>query len=91
LFVSCRDQGTPTASWLRLEPNGRQIRFREHVVYKVLDGRIVEVWSMFDSEAVRSQLSKLISCRCADCLARVEQPARRHLASGALHYDHPRA
>ena len=57
IAVRYRDSGTPTGSWIGLEPTGARISFREYVFYTISGGRITDVWSVFDSEAVRRQLS----------------------------------
>ena len=51
------DSGTPTGRWIGLEPTGARIRFREYAFYTVSGGLITDVWSVFDSETVRRQLS----------------------------------
>jgi predicted ester cyclase len=57
IAVRYQDSGTPTGSWIGLDPTGARISFREYVFYTVSGGRITEVWSVFDSEAVRRQLA----------------------------------
>jgi len=57
IAVRYADSGTPTGRWIGLEPTGTRISFREYVFYTVIDGRIADVWSVFDSESVRRQLS----------------------------------
>jgi predicted ester cyclase len=58
-FVACRlyFQCTPQHEFLGLEPAGRRISFAEHVFYRFADGRIAEVWSLIDKDAIRAQLS----------------------------------
>lgn len=46
---------TPKHRFLGLEPSGRQITFAEHVFYRFEKGRIAQVWSVIDKEAVRVQ------------------------------------
>ena len=58
IVVRYQDSGTPIGRWIGLEPTGAQISFREYVFYTVRGGRIVDVWSVFDSEAIRRQLSR---------------------------------
>jgi steroid delta-isomerase-like uncharacterized protein len=53
LFFEC----TPRQTFLGLEPTGQQVSFAEHVFYRFDDGRIAEVWSLIDRDAVRRQLS----------------------------------
>ena len=57
IAVRYQDSGTPTGSWIGMDPTGARISFREYVFYTVSGGRITAVWSVFDSEAVRRQLS----------------------------------
>jgi predicted ester cyclase len=47
---------TPSRSFHGLTTAGRRISFDEHVFYRFVDGRIVQVWSLLDLDAVRSQL-----------------------------------
>lgn len=55
--VRYRDSGTPIAPWIGLQPTGARISFREYVFYTVSGGQIVDVWSVYDSEIIRRQLS----------------------------------
>lgn len=57
--VSCRlfFQCTPRDAFLGFEPTGQRVSFAEHVFYRFEKGRIVEVWSLIDKEAVREQIS----------------------------------
>ncbi|MBV8913912.1 MAG: ester cyclase [Acetobacteraceae bacterium] len=57
IAVRYEDSGTPTGRWIGLEPTGARIRFREYAFYTVSGGLITDVWSVFDSETVRRQLS----------------------------------
>ena len=57
IVVRYQDSGTPTGRWIGLAPTGARISFREHVFYTVRGGRITEVWSVYDSEIIRRQLS----------------------------------
>jgi predicted ester cyclase len=47
---------TPTGEFLGLAVNGARISFAENVFYAVEDGRIREVWSVIDKEAIEAQL-----------------------------------
>ena len=58
IVVRYQDSGTPIGPWIGLEPTGARISFREYVFYTVRGGRIADVWSVFDSEAIRRQLSR---------------------------------
>ncbi|GAY17733.1 ester cyclase [Mycobacterium sp. shizuoka-1] len=57
--VSCRlfFRCTPQRAFLGFEPTGGQVSFAEHAFYRFEDGRIAEVWSVIDKEAVREQIS----------------------------------
>ena len=48
---------TPVRPFLGFEPPGRRIQFTEHVFYRFADGRIVEVTSLIDREAIREQVT----------------------------------
>jgi predicted ester cyclase len=52
LFFRC----TPRHPWAGFEPTGTEVAFAEHVFYRFHDGKIAEVWSLIDKEAVREQL-----------------------------------
>ncbi|MHC1561076.1 ester cyclase [Actinomycetospora sp. C-140] len=56
--VACRlwFDCTPTGTFHGLEPDGRRVSFAEHVFYRFADGRIAQVWSLIDTDAVRRQL-----------------------------------
>lgn len=58
-LVACRlwFDCTPTGRLFGLEPTGRRISFGEHVFYRFRAGRIAQVWSLIDSDAVATQLS----------------------------------
>jgi predicted ester cyclase len=58
--VSCRlaFECCPEQQFLGFAPTGARITFAEHVFYRFADGRIVEVWSLIDKEAIRVQLSR---------------------------------
>ncbi|WNF01160.1 ester cyclase [Streptomyces luomodiensis] len=57
--VACRIRFdcTPAASFRGIPPTGRPISFVEHVFYRYQDGRIAEIWSLIDMEAIREQLT----------------------------------
>ena len=48
---------TPVREFLGFAPNGRRVEFSEHVFYRFREGRIAEVWSLIDREALRRQLA----------------------------------
>ncbi|KAL6855481.1 hypothetical protein ACO1O0_006630 [Amphichorda felina] len=45
--------GTPVSEFRGIRPNGRAVRFWEHVLYGLDGGRISWVWSLLDLEAFR--------------------------------------
>ncbi|KAI9719423.1 MAG: hypothetical protein M1812_003494 [Candelaria pacifica] len=47
---------TPQKEFLGFQPTGRMVHFAEHVFYRVRDGKIEEVWSVLDTQAVARQL-----------------------------------
>jgi predicted ester cyclase len=51
------DTGTPTTEWLGIAPTGASFEIVEYAVYKVLDGRFVQMTSLFDAETLRRQLA----------------------------------
>jgi predicted ester cyclase len=55
--VSCRlfFQCTPQHDFLGFEPTGRRVSFAEHVFYRFDGGRISEVHSLIDRDAIRQQ------------------------------------
>lgn len=46
---------TPQRPILGFEPTGRPISFAEHVFYRFRDGKIAEVWSVIDTQAIAAQ------------------------------------
>lgn len=59
-LVSCRlaFDCTPAREFLGLQPTGARISFAEHVFYRFDDGRMAEVWSLIDKDAVREQFAR---------------------------------
>lgn len=51
LWFDCSPQG----SFLGIRVDGRRISFAEHVFYRLHRGRIDQVWSLLDKEAIRDQ------------------------------------
>ncbi|WP_460087254.1 ester cyclase [Pseudomonas sp. H1_B04] len=47
---------TPAGEFLGLAVNGTRIAFTENVFYAFEDGRIREVWSIIDKQAIEAQL-----------------------------------
>jgi predicted ester cyclase len=56
-FVACRllFRCTPQETFLGYEPTGARISFSEHVFYRFRDGKIAEVWSLIDTQAIAAQ------------------------------------
>ncbi|KAF4969111.1 hypothetical protein FZEAL_10287 [Fusarium zealandicum] len=48
--------GVPVAKWANAEPNGKGVRFHEHVMYWLDGGRISWVWSILELDEYRKQL-----------------------------------
>lgn len=57
-FIGCRLKFdcTPKGRFLGLSVNGRRVRFSENVFYRFHDGKIAEVWSVIDKQAIEAQL-----------------------------------
>ena len=57
--VACRIwfDCTPQRTFLGIEPNGQRASFAENVFYRFREGRIEQVWSLLDTDAIRRQLS----------------------------------
>ncbi len=53
LDFDCR----PSGHFLGLPVAGRRVAFTENVIYRFAEGRIAEVWSLIDREAVARQLA----------------------------------
>lgn len=55
--VACRlwFDCTPEHEFADVPPTGRRVTFAEHVFYRFRDGRIDQVWSLIDTNAVRDQ------------------------------------
>jgi predicted ester cyclase len=58
--VSCRlfFRCTPQRALLGIAATGARISFAEHVFYRFDRGRIAEVWSLIDKDAVREQMQR---------------------------------
>ncbi|WIX98769.1 ester cyclase [Amycolatopsis mongoliensis] len=57
--VACRIRFdcTPAEDFRGLPTAGRALSFVEHVFYRYEDGRIAEIWSLVDTDAIREQLT----------------------------------
>ncbi|KAJ3984209.1 hypothetical protein F5890DRAFT_67310 [Lentinula detonsa] len=49
---------TPVKEFRGHSPNGQTISFVEHVFYRFEDGKIRQVWSLLDDQAIATQLGK---------------------------------
>lgn len=48
---------TPIGLLFGLAVNGRRVKFSENVFYEIVNGRIVQVWSIIDRAAIEAQIS----------------------------------
>lgn len=48
--------GTQTGAWKDLPPSGRKARVEEMMFFRFEDGRLVELWEVFDEWELRRQL-----------------------------------
>ncbi|KAF5533207.1 polyketide cyclase [Fusarium phyllophilum] len=48
--------GLPVKTWAGAEPNGKSVKFHEHVMYWLDEGKIHWVWSVVDLDTYRKQL-----------------------------------
>lgn len=48
--------GTQTGTWKDLPPSGRRARVQEMMFFRFEDGRLVELWEVFDEWELRRQL-----------------------------------
>jgi predicted ester cyclase len=57
--VACRlwFDCTPEHEFAGIEPTGRRASFAEHVFYRFREGRIEQVWSLVDLDALRQQMA----------------------------------
>ena len=57
--VACRIRFdcTPVKVFRGIPPTGERISFVEHVFYRYEDGKIAEIWSLLDTDAIREQLT----------------------------------
>ncbi|RAO33982.1 hypothetical protein PSN13_02849 [Micromonospora saelicesensis] len=49
--------GTPVKEWLGVAPTGKSFEIVEYAIYKVRDGRFVQMTNLHDSADVRRQLT----------------------------------
>lgn len=48
--------GRPVTEFRGIQPTGNEVKFSEHVLYELDDGKIARVWSVLDLEAYRASL-----------------------------------
>ncbi|KAH7201564.1 hypothetical protein DER44DRAFT_444944 [Fusarium oxysporum] len=51
--------GVPVKTWAGAEPNGKSVKFHEHVMYWLDAGKIHWVWSVVDLDTYRKQLQQI--------------------------------
>jgi predicted ester cyclase len=56
LAVRLLNSGTPVKEWNGLAPTGASFEVAEHAIYRVAEGRFVEMMNLHDSEEVARQL-----------------------------------
>ncbi|WP_006247132.1 ester cyclase [Mycolicibacterium tusciae] len=58
--VACRlgFECTPQHRFLGFDPPGTPITFAEHVFYRFRDSKIVQVWSVIDTQAIAAQIAR---------------------------------
>ncbi|KAI1132152.1 NTF2-like protein [Nemania abortiva] len=56
VYVHLRLGGTHTGVFQDVEPTGRRVDATEFALYRLLDGKFVELWPMLDMEAVMKQI-----------------------------------
>jgi predicted ester cyclase len=52
-------QGTHTGEFQGLAPTGRVVRFTSTDIYRIVDGKIVEVWTELDALGMMQQLGAI--------------------------------
>jgi steroid delta-isomerase-like uncharacterized protein len=57
--VACRIRFdcTPAEDFRGLPTKGKTVSFAEHVFYRYEDGKIAEIWSLVDTDAIRDQVT----------------------------------
>ncbi|GLY39783.1 ester cyclase [Amycolatopsis sp. NBRC 101858] len=57
--VACRIRFdcTPAVDFRGLPTAGKAVSFAEHVFYRYENGKIAEIWSLIDTDAIRDQLT----------------------------------
>lgn len=48
----------PRDEFLGIDVRGRRVAFAEQVIYRFREGRIADVWSLIDTDAIRAQLAE---------------------------------
>ncbi|MFD6155516.1 ester cyclase [Nocardia sp. NPDC060256] len=57
LAVRVINTGTPVKEWLGVPPSGASFRIVEYAIYRVRDGRFVQMTALHNSAELRSQLT----------------------------------
>ncbi|WP_134088895.1 ester cyclase [Olivibacter sp. XZL3] len=57
--IACRIKFncTPSGEFLGVNVNGKKVSFSEHVFYRLIDGKISEVLSLIDKDAIKKQVT----------------------------------
>lgn len=48
---------TPVGSFLGIPVNGRKVEFTEHVFYQLKNNKIATIWSLIDTDIIKSQVA----------------------------------
>ncbi|WP_432570877.1 ester cyclase [Kineococcus sp. SYSU DK005] len=57
IAVRVTNTGTPTKTWLGVEPSGASFKIVEYAIYKVSNGRFVQMTNLHDSAEMLRQLT----------------------------------
>lgn len=57
IAVRAINTGTPAKDWLGVPPSGASFKIVEYAIYKVKDGRFVQMTNLHDSAEMRRQLT----------------------------------
>ncbi|MCU4745276.1 MULTISPECIES: ester cyclase [Streptomyces] len=57
LACHCVNHGTPTKEWLGVAPTGAPIEIDEFALYRIRDGKFVQMSNVHDVEALKRQLA----------------------------------
>ena len=57
IAVRAINTGTPAKEWLGVAPTGKSFEIVEYAIYKVRDGRFIQMTNLHDSSEMRRQLT----------------------------------